>query len=113
MGAEYIGLNCLCRALDNQLHADGRRQVNNCIGFAGKAIQHQCVIQIIDGLIGLAVMGQNLVLNLERNGYTVAVYNRTTATTRGICRRSAPAKNWCRPPSLASLSPAWSDRGAS
>ncbi|HXF62117.1 MAG TPA: NADP-dependent phosphogluconate dehydrogenase [Caldilineaceae bacterium] len=32
------------------------------------------------GLIGLAVMGQNLVLNLERHGYTVAVYNRTTAT---------------------------------
>ncbi len=32
------------------------------------------------GLIGLAVMGQNLVLNFERNGYTVAVYNRTTAT---------------------------------
>jgi 6-phosphogluconate dehydrogenase len=31
------------------------------------------------GLIGLAVMGQNLVLNMERNGYTVAVYNRTTA----------------------------------
>ncbi|MCL4828093.1 MAG: hypothetical protein KJZ95_12050, partial [Caldilinea sp.] len=23
------------------------------------------------GLIGLAVMGQNLVLNMERNGYTV------------------------------------------
>ena len=33
------------------------------------------------GLIGLAVMGQNLVLNMERNGYTVAVYNRTTAVT--------------------------------
>ncbi len=32
------------------------------------------------GLIGLAVMGQNLVLNMERNGYTVAVYNRTTST---------------------------------
>lgn len=32
------------------------------------------------GLIGLAVMGQNLVLNLERNGYTVGVFNRTTAT---------------------------------
>ena len=32
------------------------------------------------GLIGLAVMGQNLVLNMERNGYSVAVYNRTTAT---------------------------------
>jgi 6-phosphogluconate dehydrogenase len=32
------------------------------------------------GVIGLAVMGQNLVLNLERNGYAVAVYNRTLAT---------------------------------
>ncbi|HYW96391.1 MAG TPA: decarboxylating NADP(+)-dependent phosphogluconate dehydrogenase, partial [Bacteroidales bacterium] len=29
------------------------------------------------GLIGLAVMGENLVLNMENNGYTVAVYNRT------------------------------------
>ena len=29
------------------------------------------------GLIGMAVMGENLVLNMERNGYTVAVYNRT------------------------------------
>jgi 6-phosphogluconate dehydrogenase len=34
------------------------------------------------GLIGLAVMGQNLVLNMERNGYRVAVYNRTTQTMR-------------------------------
>ncbi len=32
------------------------------------------------GLIGLAVMGQNLVLNMERNGSTVAVYNRTVGT---------------------------------
>jgi 6-phosphogluconate dehydrogenase len=29
------------------------------------------------GLIGLAVMGENLVLNMERHGYTVAVFNRT------------------------------------
>ena len=28
---------------------------------------------------GLAVMGQNLVLNLERNGYNVVVHNRTTS----------------------------------
>jgi 6-phosphogluconate dehydrogenase len=32
------------------------------------------------GLTGLAVMGQNLVLNMERNGFRVAVHNRTTAT---------------------------------
>ena len=29
------------------------------------------------GLIGLAVMGENLVLNMESHGYTVSVYNRT------------------------------------
>ena len=31
------------------------------------------------GLIGLAVMGQNLVLNMNDHGFTVAVFNRTTA----------------------------------
>jgi 6-phosphogluconate dehydrogenase len=31
------------------------------------------------GLIGLAVMGENLVLNMESHGYTVAVFNRTRA----------------------------------
>ena len=31
------------------------------------------------GLIGLAVMGENLVLNMASHGFTVAVYNRTTA----------------------------------
>lgn len=31
------------------------------------------------GLVGLAVMGQNLVLNMDDHGYTVAVFNRTTS----------------------------------
>ena len=31
------------------------------------------------GLIGLAVMGQNLVLNMDDHGYTVVVYNRTVS----------------------------------
>ena len=31
------------------------------------------------GLIGLAVMGQNLVLNMNDHGYTVAVFNRTVS----------------------------------
>ena len=30
------------------------------------------------GLIGLAVMGENLVLNMESHGFSAAVYNRTT-----------------------------------
>jgi 6-phosphogluconate dehydrogenase len=33
------------------------------------------------GLIGLAVMGQNLVLNMANRGFSVGVYNRTAATT--------------------------------
>ena len=34
------------------------------------------------GLIGLAVMGQNLVLNVESRGFQVSVYNRTTSTMK-------------------------------
>lgn len=36
------------------------------------------------GLIGLAVMGQNLALNMADHGWAVAVYNRTTATMRAF-----------------------------
>ncbi len=36
------------------------------------------------GLIGLAVMGQNLVLNVESRGFSVSVYNRTAAATDGF-----------------------------
>ncbi len=45
------------------------------------------------GLIGLAVMGQNLVLNMERNGYRVAVYNRTTSKTHDFLEGPAAGKN--------------------
>ena len=31
------------------------------------------------GMIGLGVMGQNLALNIERNGYTVAIWDREPA----------------------------------
>ena len=34
------------------------------------------------GLVGLAVMGQNLALNMADHGFNVAVYNRTTRVTR-------------------------------
>ncbi len=44
------------------------------------------------GLIGLAVMGQNLVLNIERNGFPVAVYNRTTSVTEEFAAGAAKGK---------------------
>ncbi len=34
------------------------------------------------GLVGLAVMGQNLALNIARKGYSIAVYNRTSERTK-------------------------------
>ncbi|MGB9673314.1 MAG: NADP-dependent phosphogluconate dehydrogenase [Anaerolineales bacterium] len=45
------------------------------------------------GLIGLAVMGQNLVLNMERNGYKVAVFNRTAKRTEEFMAGAAAGKN--------------------
>jgi 6-phosphogluconate dehydrogenase len=45
------------------------------------------------GLIGLAVMGENLVLNMESKGFTVAVYNRTTAVTDKFAAGRAKGKN--------------------
>jgi 6-phosphogluconate dehydrogenase len=44
------------------------------------------------GLIGLAVMGQNLVLNIERRGFVVAVYNRTKETTEQFVDGPAAGK---------------------
>ena len=43
------------------------------------------------GLIGLAVMGQNLVLNMADHGYRVAVFNRTTSKVDEFI--NGPAKN--------------------
>ena len=45
------------------------------------------------GLIGLAVMGQNLVLNMESRGYSLAVYNRTSERTKEFISGKAKGKN--------------------
>jgi 6-phosphogluconate dehydrogenase len=50
---------------------------------------NQCDI----GLIGLAVMGENLVLNMESKGFTVAVFNRTTDVTEKFASARAKGKN--------------------
>jgi len=52
------------------------------------------------GLIGLAVMGENLVLNMESRGFTVAVYNRTTAKVDEFLAGRAKGKKFvgCKSP---------------
>lgn len=45
------------------------------------------------GVIGLAVMGENIALNVERNGFPIAVYNRTGAKTDEFMAKKAVGKN--------------------
>ncbi|MFH1195504.1 MAG: decarboxylating NADP(+)-dependent phosphogluconate dehydrogenase [bacterium] len=45
------------------------------------------------GLVGLAVMGENLVLNMESKGFTVAVYNRTTKKVDDFVNGRGKGKN--------------------
>jgi 6-phosphogluconate dehydrogenase len=42
------------------------------------------------GLIGLGVMGANLALNIAEKGFTIAVYNRTWATTEKFLAEAGP-----------------------
>lgn len=44
------------------------------------------------GVIGLAVMGENLILNMESKGFTVAVYNRTTEKVTAFVEGRAKGK---------------------
>ena len=50
---------------------------------------NQCDI----GLIGLGVMGENLALNMESKGFSVAVFNRTTEVTEKFAAGRAKGKN--------------------
>ena len=45
------------------------------------------------GLIGLAVMGQNLALNINQHGYKLAVFNRTTSKVDDFMNDSASGTN--------------------
>lgn len=55
------------------------------------------------GLIGLAVMGENLVLNMESKGFTVAVYNRTTDKVDKFVVGRGAGKNFIGCHSIAGL----------
>jgi len=55
------------------------------------------------GLIGLAVMGENLVLNMERNGFTVAVFNRTVEKVDKFVNGRGKDKNFIGTHSIEEL----------
>ncbi len=45
------------------------------------------------GVIGLAVMGENIALNIERNGFPIAVYNRSREKTDAFMKNRAGGKD--------------------
>ena len=53
------------------------------------------------GLIGLAVMGENLVLNMESKGFHVAVFNRTTSVVEAFEAGRGKGKNFVFAKTLA------------
>jgi 6-phosphogluconate dehydrogenase len=55
------------------------------------------------GLIGLAVMGENLALNIESRGYGIAVFNRTTSKVDELISGRAKGKNFVGCHSLEEL----------
>ncbi len=55
------------------------------------------------GLIGLAVMGENLVLNMESKGYTVAVFNRTVEKVDKFIQGRGAGKNFIGTHSIEEL----------
>lgn len=55
------------------------------------------------GLIGLAVMGENLVLNMESKGFTVAVFNRTVEKVDKFVNGRGKGKNFIAAHSIEEL----------
>ena len=62
-------------------------------------MQNKCDI----GLIGLAVMGENLALNIESRGFSIAVLNRTTSKVDDLINGRAKGKNFVGCHSLEEL----------
>ncbi len=45
------------------------------------------------GVVGMAVMGRNLALNIESRGYTVSIFNRSREKTEEVMPK-IQARNW-------------------
>jgi len=63
------------------------------------------------GLIGLAVMGENLVLNMESKGFTVGIYNRTVEKVDMFMAGRGAGKNFIGAHSIAELCASLENRG--
>ncbi len=76
-----------------------RKNIKDCLNFNNKDIDMKADI----GLIGLAVMGENLVLNMESKGFTVAVFNRTVEKVDALVTGRGKGKNFIPARSIEEL----------
>jgi 6-phosphogluconate dehydrogenase len=61
---------------------------------ARKLVEQEVIVEKADiGIVGLAVMGENLILNMESKGFTVACYNRTVSKVDAFLAGRAKGKN--------------------
>ena len=61
------------------------------------------------GVIGLAVMGKNLALNIESRGFTVSVFNRSPEKTNDLLKEAEGKTSQARSPLKSSWHP-WNPR---
>ena len=64
------------------------------------------------GVTGLAVMGANLARNLARNGYTVALHNRSVDKTDALLENTAMTATSSAPRPCRNSSTPWRSRAA-
>lgn len=62
--------------------------------MAGFPPDRVCNVKQQIGVVGMAVMGRNLALNIESRGYTVSVFNRSREKTEEVIAEN-PGKSWC------------------
>ena len=65
------------------------------------------------GVIGLGVMGQNLALNIERNGYSVAGFDLDAAKGEASHGQRSPEATWRRGDDRGVPRACWRRRGGS
>lgn len=61
------------------------------------------------GVVGMAVMGRNLALNIESRGYSVSIFNRSKEKTDEVIAEN-PDKNWFLIIPLKNLLIRWKNR---
>jgi len=91
------------KALHRHLHCKSRRGRGTCAGRQPRVSRSERIVSKYDfGIIGLGVMGQNLALNIESRGFSVAGFDLDTGKARASEKKWA-GKRMATVPSIQAL----------